>query len=70
LSEGTPCTINLDEAFGFLRLVDVRELAGAVEDRWHNQTLCRINDCIVRLGVMQGSSTGTTTIRRTSSSMW
>jgi hypothetical protein len=54
LSEGTPYTINLDEAFGFLELVDVRKLAGAVEDRWHNQTLCRINDCVVRLGVMQG----------------
>jgi hypothetical protein len=28
LSEGTPYTINLDEAFGFLELVDVRKLAG------------------------------------------
>lgn len=54
MSEGTPYTINLDEAFGFLELVDVRKLAGAVEDRWHNQTLCRINDCVVRLSVMQG----------------
>ena len=54
MSEGTPYTINLDEAFGFLELVDVRKLAGGVEDRWHNQTLCRINDCVVRLGVMQG----------------
>lgn len=54
MSEGTPYSINLDEAFGFLELVDVRELAGAVEDRWYNQTLCRINDCVVRLGVMQG----------------
>jgi mannose-6-phosphate isomerase-like protein (cupin superfamily) len=54
VSEGTPYSINLDEAFGFLELVDVRELAGAVEDRWYNQTLCRINDCVVRLGVMQG----------------
>lgn len=21
---------------------------------WYNQTLCRVNDCVVRLGVMQG----------------
>lgn len=54
MSEGTPYSINLDEAFGFLELVDVRALAGAVEDQWYNQTLCRINDCVVRLGVMQG----------------
>lgn len=54
MSEETPYSVNLDEAFGFLELVDVRELARAVEDRWYNQTLCRINDCVVRLGVMQG----------------
>ena len=54
MSEGTPYSINLDEAFGFLELVDVRELAEAVEDRWYNQTLCRINDCVVPLGIMQG----------------
>jgi len=47
-------SINLDEAFGPLELVDVRALADAVEDRWHNQTLCRVNDCVIRLGVMQG----------------
>ena len=29
-------------------------LAGAVEDQWHNQTLVGVNDCVVRLGVMQG----------------
>ena len=23
-------------------------------DRWYNQTLCRVNDSVVRLGVMQG----------------
>ncbi len=28
VSEGTPYPVNLDEAFGFLELVDVRELAG------------------------------------------
>ena len=47
-------SINLDEAVGPLELVDVGALAAGVADRWHNQTLCRINDCVVRLGVMQG----------------
>lgn len=47
-------SINLDEAFDFLELVDVGKLAGEVEYRWFNQTLCRVNDCVVRLGVMQG----------------
>jgi mannose-6-phosphate isomerase-like protein (cupin superfamily) len=47
-------SINLDEAFDSLQLIDVAALAEAVEDQWHNQTLVRVNDCVVRLGVMQG----------------
>jgi mannose-6-phosphate isomerase-like protein (cupin superfamily) len=49
-----PYSINLDEAFGPLELIDVGAFADSVEDRWHNQTLVRVNDCVVRLGVMQG----------------
>lgn len=47
-------SINLDVKFGFLELIDVPELAAACEDDWYNQTLCQVNDCVVRLGVMQG----------------
>ena len=47
-------SINLDRAFGPLELVDVSALPEAVEERWHNQTLVGVNDCVVRLGVMQG----------------
>jgi mannose-6-phosphate isomerase-like protein (cupin superfamily) len=25
-----------------------------VTDRWYNQTLCKVNDSVVRVGVMQG----------------
>jgi len=34
--------------------VDVPALVQACKDRWYNQTLCRVNDSVVRLGVMQG----------------
>ena len=37
-----------------LALVDVPTLVAAVTDRWYNQTLCKVNDSVVRLGVMQG----------------
>ena len=47
-------TINLDTRFGFLELIDVPSLAAACEEQWFNQTLCQVNDCVVRLGVMQG----------------
>jgi len=37
-----------------LELVDVPALVAACRDRWYNQTLCKVNDSVVRLGVMQG----------------
>src|SRR5213080_1301639 len=40
--------------FDPLTLIDVNQLANSVTDRWYNQTLCRVNDSVIRLGVMQG----------------
>jgi ethanolamine utilization protein EutQ (cupin superfamily) len=37
-----------------LEVVDVQKLVDACADKWYNQTLCRVNDSVVRLGVMQG----------------
>ncbi|HEX8012540.1 MAG TPA: cupin domain-containing protein [Casimicrobiaceae bacterium] len=37
-----------------LSLVDVPSLVAASTERWYNQTLCKVNDSVVRLGVMQG----------------
>src|ERR1700704_6814731 len=37
-----------------LSLVDVPALVAASTERWYNQTLCKVNDSVVRLGVMQG----------------
>jgi mannose-6-phosphate isomerase-like protein (cupin superfamily) len=44
----------LDVRFPALSLVDDRSLVDACTDRWYNQTLCKVNDSVVRLGVMQG----------------
>jgi mannose-6-phosphate isomerase-like protein (cupin superfamily) len=55
MSDPTPSyNINLDVKFDFLQLIDVPSLAAAVTDPWFNQTLCQVNDCVVRLGVMKG----------------
>ena len=37
-----------------LSLVDVPQLVEANTHSWYNQTLCKVNDSVVRLGVMQG----------------
>ena len=47
-------SINLEAKFDFLELIDVASLIAACQEPWFNQTLCRVNDCVVRLGVMQG----------------
>jgi len=47
-------SINLNEKFGPLELIDTKALAAAVKDPWFNQTLCRVNDCVVRIGVFAG----------------
>lgn len=46
-------TIHLDSKFGFLELIDIPSLAAAVKDQWYNQTLCQVNESVVRLGVMK-----------------
>ena len=37
-----------------LEVVDVQKLVDANEHAWYNQTLCQVNDSVVRLGVMTG----------------
>ena len=45
--------IRTDVKFPPLERIDIKALAGSVEP-WFNQTLCRVNDCVVRLGVVHG----------------
>jgi mannose-6-phosphate isomerase-like protein (cupin superfamily) len=53
-TEAYPYATYLDIKFPSLARVDVPGLVKACTDRWYNQTLCRVNDSVVRLGVMQG----------------
>jgi len=49
-----PYATHLDIRYSPLELVDVTALVAACTDRWYNQTLCRVNDSVVRLGVVEG----------------
>ena len=49
-----PYATHLDVRYRPLEVVDVPALVAACTDRWYNQTLCRVNDSVVRLGVVQG----------------
>jgi mannose-6-phosphate isomerase-like protein (cupin superfamily) len=46
--------IHLDDKFGSLRLIDIPAEVAACSERWFNQTLTRVNDGVVRLGIVQG----------------
>ena len=44
-------SINMEAHFGFLKLIDVPALIAACREKWYNQTLCKVNGNVVRLGV-------------------
>lgn len=54
MNETPEYNIHLDKKFGFLELIDVAGMIAACKEQWFNQTLCQVNDCVVRLGVLQG----------------
>ena len=44
----------LNLQFGPLEVMDLQALVDACTHPWYNQTLCKVNDSVVRLGVVQG----------------
>src|SRR5438552_15955589 len=35
-------------------MIDVHKLADGCTDKWYNQTLCKVNDSVVTMAVIQG----------------
>lgn len=50
-----PYATHLNVLVPALEKVALDPLVAAVTDQWYNQTLCRVNESVVRVGVMQGS---------------
>ena len=46
--------IRIDAKHGPLELMDPGRMAAECSERWWNETLCRVNDSVVRLGVVEG----------------
>ena len=49
-----PYETHLDVRYGPLELIDVPSIVAATTHPWYNQTLTRVNDAVVRLGVVKG----------------
>ncbi|HTH55423.1 MAG TPA: cupin domain-containing protein [Cyclobacteriaceae bacterium] len=44
----------LDVKFEHLEKIDIAKLVKACTDKWFNQTLTKVNDSVVRIGIVEG----------------
>lgn len=54
MSDQQPYSMNMNVLFKPLERIDLQTLVDATSEPWYNQSLSRVNDCVVRLGVVQG----------------
>jgi mannose-6-phosphate isomerase-like protein (cupin superfamily) len=54
VSSGTQYSMNMNIRFQGMEVVDLPNLIADCKDKWYNQTLCRVNDSVVRLGILEG----------------
>jgi mannose-6-phosphate isomerase-like protein (cupin superfamily) len=50
----TKYTIHDEPLFGTLEVMDVQRVIDETDEPWVNWTLCRVNDSLIRLGVLHG----------------
>ncbi len=53
-TQSFPYETRLNIYYQPLEVIDEKALADACTHKWYNQTLCQVNQAVVRLGVMQG----------------
>ena len=49
-----PYVTRLDIKFDALQTIDINEMARVCTDKWFNQTLTKVNDSVVRVGIVEG----------------
>jgi mannose-6-phosphate isomerase-like protein (cupin superfamily) len=54
MDEQNKYNINTDVKYGQLEVIDVPAIVAACTEKWFNQTLTRVNDSVVRLGIVEG----------------
>ena len=50
----TNYNINLDIKYGHLERIDVPEIVRTCTEKWFNQTLTKVNNSVVRIGIVEG----------------
>ena len=54
VSKAYPYVNHMNVKFQPLEVIDVTDLVSSCTDQWYNQTLSKVNESVIRLGVMQG----------------
>jgi mannose-6-phosphate isomerase-like protein (cupin superfamily) len=49
-----PYETRLNVLYGPLEVIDLHAVPDADKFKWFNQTLCRVNDSVVRMGALEG----------------
>ncbi len=44
----------MESTVGQSKLIDIPSIVEACQEEWHNETLCPVNDCVIRLGIVKG----------------
>ncbi|MFX1506715.1 MAG: cupin domain-containing protein [Promethearchaeota archaeon] len=44
----------MEDKYGYLKIIDIPEIIESCTEQWFNQTLCHVNDSVVRVGIIQG----------------
>ena len=53
-TQSYPYETRLNVFYKPLEVVDEKQLADDCEYKWYNQTLCKVNDSVVRMAVVEG----------------
>jgi mannose-6-phosphate isomerase-like protein (cupin superfamily) len=54
MSDEKSYSIDTSVRYKPLEVIDVPAIVGECAEKWFNQSLSRVNDCVVRLGIVQG----------------
>jgi mannose-6-phosphate isomerase-like protein (cupin superfamily) len=54
MTQQTIYNINLDVKFKHLEKIDIDSIISSNKEKWFNQTLTKVNDSAIRLGIVEG----------------
>lgn len=47
-------TMNMDIKYDYLQVINVPDIVNKCTEKWFNQTLCKVNSSVLRLGIFEG----------------